>query len=481
MKMSLGTIAFRSIKQRSLASGLTVLSMALGVMLVVAVLLIYGVVDHSFRSNSSLGYNMIVGAKGGKLQLVLNTVYHLSSPVENIPYSYYQEFLPQEKRGDGRYGKYSNFVKFAIPLCLGDYYEDYRVVATTPEMFDDFMYDLDYERKYEFAEGRNFKLRSKEHGFFEGVLGATVARKLGLKPGDTVAPSCGAVEGKIHAPFTIVGVLKPTGTPNDRAIFVNIEGFFLLDGHAKPIETEDAYEIEGEGGREDTVPTALTVEDDVSVEPSQESASTQDKAQVQSEERIHPHDRTEPLPIEQREVTAVLVRTASPFVVPGLKNNINEGVEAQAVMPIEEITGLFDTIVRQIQIVQLVTFSLICVVSGVSILVSIYNSMSERRREIAVMRALGADRGTVMLIVLVESILLALGGGLLGWTAGHLLVGAASPWIEANTGVSIGIFDFAPSEVLLIPSLIILAVLVGFLPARSAYKTDVGDALSSSP
>src|SRR6187401_2347117 len=96
--MSLFTIAYRSIQQRGVASLLTIASMALGVMLVVAVLSIHGVVSQSFRNNASLGYNMIVGPKGGKEQLTLNTVYYLSAPVENIPYTFYLEFLKQEDR-----------------------------------------------------------------------------------------------------------------------------------------------------------------------------------------------------------------------------------------------------------------------------------------------------------------------------------------------------------------------------------------------
>src|SRR6185295_11493141 len=118
--MSLWKIAWRSIQQRALASTLTGLSMALGVALVVAVLVIHGVVSQSFQGNSGLGYNLIVGAKGGKLQLVLNTVYYLSSPVENIPYSYYKEF------SEGRFKAYCDRV---IPVCLGDYYQDFRVVG----------------------------------------------------------------------------------------------------------------------------------------------------------------------------------------------------------------------------------------------------------------------------------------------------------------------------------------------------------------
>src|SRR5205823_8193941 len=96
--MSLFRIALRSILQRGVASLLTTFSMALGVMLVVAVLSIHGVVSQSFRNNASLGYNMIVGAKGGQEQLVLNTVFYLSKPVENIPYTYYLEFLKREER-----------------------------------------------------------------------------------------------------------------------------------------------------------------------------------------------------------------------------------------------------------------------------------------------------------------------------------------------------------------------------------------------
>jgi putative ABC transport system permease protein len=122
--------------------------------------------------------------------------------------------------------------------------------------------------------------------------------------------------------------------------------------------------------------------------------------------------------------------------------------------------------------------------------------MSDRRHEIAVMRALGASRGTVMSVILLESIFLSLGGGALGWIAGHVLNAAANPWIEEQTGVSVGFLSFAPAinvlelldnegimnispELLLVPALILLAIVVGFLPAMSAYRTDVAKALGS--
>jgi len=489
--MSLFKIAWRSITRRGLASILTALSMALGVLLVVAVLLIMGVVGESFRSNTSLGYNMIVGAKGGDLQLVLNTVYFLSKPVENVSYEFYQEFLPQDRRPDNQDGKHSKLTEFAIPMCLGDYYEGHRVVGTTPEMFDDFVYDLDRGRKYEIAEGRNLQTHSPRYGYFDAVIGASVASKTGLKVGDEFAPTHG-VDGDVHNTFFVAGILDWSGTPNDRALFVNMEGFFLLKGHALAVKDADNKTID---------PMTLPAPDMPAIPVADASPLAKARRNVR------------PLPYAQREITAMLVRTVNPLVAPGLRNNINEGLVGRAVLPIDEIYSLFTTIVGPIQSVLLMITLMICVVSGVGILVSIYNSMSDRRHEIAVMRALGAGRKTVLLVVLLESILLALGGGFLGWIGGHVLVGGmASSMVESRTGVQIGLLDLAPtvspeslfqwlpdwaileswtnlpimnwgisSEFLLIPGLILLAIVVGFLPALAAYRTDVAKALSSNP
>jgi putative ABC transport system permease protein len=205
----------------------------------------------------------------------------------------------------------------------------------------------------------------------------------------------------------------------------------------------------------------------------------------------------DPLPVEQREVTAILLRVPYKFA-PGIENVINESSQAQAVLPIKVIYRLFAFIVDPIEWTLLLLTAMICVVSGISVLVSIYNSMSERRGEIAVMRALGAGRGTVMTIILVESALLALGGGLIGWLAGHLGCLAMSPLIEEQTGVSVGLGMWEPAvkilsyigfsgaaaeaitlpvEGLLIPALILLAILVGLWPALSAYRTDVAKSL----
>ena len=486
--MNLLKIAWRSIQQRWLASMLTMISMALGVMLVVGVLLMSGIVTESFRSNASLGYNMIVGANGGDLQMTLNTVYYLSKPVENIPYWYYQQFLPASERPDGEDGKFADYAKFAIPLCLGDYFKEFRVVGTVPDLFDDFEYDAEKGRKYEIAEGRNFKVKSAEHGYFEAVVGAKVAKVTGLKVGDTFTPTHGTPDGEVHDEFFVVGILRTTGTPNDRAVFVNMEGFFLLKGHAKEAEDEDGNPLPPEvvESNEELV-QFKNIPLDLEYDPAISKIS---------EDRFN----LRPLPLVQREVTSVLLRTANEYLAPGLKRTINKDKFARAVTPISEIYGLFKTIVNPVKWMFLLLTIMICIVSGVSILVSIYNSMSERKHEIAVIRSLGAGKRTVMSIVLLESVLLALGGGLMGWIGGHLLVGmAARPFVEDQTGVTIGVLDFAPkvqplaflgdspimdwgisSEFLLIPGLILLAIIVGFLPALAAYRTDVAKALSGN-
>jgi putative ABC transport system permease protein len=439
--MSLWKIAWRSIQQRSLASTLTAISMGLGVMLVVAVLVLSSVVQKSFTSANSLGYNLIAGAKGGRLDLLLNTVFYLNRPIANIPWTFYEEFQPADERPDHKDGQYAAYVDLAIPLCLGDFLGDqaqYRVVGTNSKFFTELLHS-------KFSDGEVFK----DNDFATAVIGAEVADKLHLKVGGDVVPIHGGVGGEKHMPFRITGVLARTGTPNDRAAFVNLEGFFLIPDHAR--------------------------------------GHVEEKHQPGEKEEPEKMLKT-PLPAKDREETAILLRGSHAngmlpeLATIDLAKEINRGEIAQIIFPVQEIQVLTDVFVRPIVRILLGLTVLIVIISGVSIMVSIYNSMSERRHEIAVMRALGARRSTVMLVVLFESILLALGGGVIGWFAGHVLVGVAGPFIAGYTGVASGVFEFAPIyELILIPALILLASLVGYLPALAAYRTDIGAALTATP
>jgi putative ABC transport system permease protein len=184
--------------------------------------------------------------------------------------------------------------------------------------------------------------------------------------------------------------------------------------------------------------------------------------------------------LNQREVTAILVQTASPGGMPpellamGLKNAINEGRAAQAAEPVREIRTLLDLFVRPLELLLLLVTTLVVIVSAIGILVSMVGSSLERSRDVAVMRALGARRSHVLTVVLLEALLLAVGGGLVGWVLGHGIVAAIGPLITTNAGVSAGFFSSAlPGELLLVPFLVILAILAALLPALAAYRTDV--------
>lgn len=457
--MNLLAIAIRNLSYRRLATFLTALSMALGVALVVLVLTISGVIEKSLERSSNVGYNLIIGAKGSPLQLVFNTVFFLSKPVENIPYSYYMEYLP----GDGRQqelariggelkeperkGLYSFLMKggFAIPLCMGDYVEQFRCVATIPEYFEWLKHGDANDMEYRFAQGRNFVDFSEENGYFEAVVGSEVAEVLKLKLGDEIFASHGAESGEAHAQgFRVVGILEATGTPNDRGAFVNIEGFYLLEGHVAPDRDEES---------------------------GLEKANT-----AQGPKRESRLSRVR-LPIEKREVTAILLKPNGLAAI-GLEKQVNKTKFAQAVSPIGQIEGLLGVFVRPLRWALLGLTSLVCVVSAISILVSIYNSMNERKKDIAIMRALGASRDHIIAIILLESLLIALVGGLVGWLVGHALGPLSNPWTMPATGVRIEWFSWNSQwEKWIVPGLVLVGTLAGVIPAVSAYRTSVAKSL----
>jgi putative ABC transport system permease protein len=347
---------------------------------------------------------------------------------------------------------------------MGDNFKGFRVIGTSSDMFERLEY-LD-GRKYEFADGRNFR----DDAPMEAVIGVTAARKTGLKVGEKFKPIHGSAadRGEEHEPFEIVGVLASTGTPNDRAIFVNMEGFYRL--HTKSVDDADrASSAKAEKKGKDKPPAEPPAKGDAKAEGKTGAAG---------------HHGHEEIPDHQKEITAVLV-VVNPNMIAtrrvALPKLINKQLEVQAVAPSEQIDRLLEKIIGNVQRILLILAVMIVVVAGIGIMVSIYNSMSDRRHEIAIIRALGARRTTIMVVVLLEAILLALGGGAIGLVLGHGLTGVLAPMIADQTGVSVSPMQFQLSELILIPGLIALATLVGYLPAVVAYRTDVAQSLISSP
>ncbi len=467
--MNLIQIAWRNFCHRSLSSVLTTVSLSLGVGLVVLVLSVYGVISEAFTRNASVGYNLVVGPKGSPLQLTLNSVFYLSQPIENLPYSEYMEFLTKEDRAGlvkrfggeestrDRGGRYAPYIGngFVIPLALGDYFGEFRVVGTTPLFFEKLRHGPTLEQEFTFSSGRAFKEFSQEHSYFEAVVGSRVAKEMNVEVGDQFFPTHGDPTGHGHdLGFTIVGVMDPTGTPNDRAAFVNLEGFYLMDGHAKPLD-ETAEELPSGSKRTEANGTASEFL------------------------LLSKPDEYRLLSIQEREVTAILVRTGNIIFAPRMQNAINEGIRAQAAAPVGEINKLMGLIVGPLKNAMLIITLITCIVAAVGILVAIYNSMNDRKRDIAVMRALGARRSTVTTIIIYESLLVATIGAVVGWVLAHAGLTAYSGTIEDQTGVQVGFFTTSGNEIWILPLVIVLALIAALLPAWSAYRTDVGSNLSA--
>ena len=458
--MSLWKIAWRSIEHRSLASILTALSMALGVALVVTVLVIYGVISQTFQ-RSTQGYSLLIGPKGSKLELVFSTSFYISVPEATIPLQLYHDI--ETKR------LYPTQIEKAIPVAISEPYEGVPVIATYSKYFTDLKHGNNED--YQFRDGANFK----DTDTYGAVIGSAAAKKLKLKVGDTFYPQIGsgAIAKSVEPTnFTVRGVLKQTSTSNDQAIFINLDGFYdmvdksqsIIDIATRPggkrereisailvVTTEKEHQLELKGQRrEGTENSAGTTLSDFELPPEIDGGKYGQKVIVFN-------------PAQQALLKLITE---------------NPDYQIQGVYPTLEIRNFFDQIIGNIQLVLVILSCLVIVVAGIGMMVSMYNTMNERRQEIAIMRALGAKRRTVMSIIMLESILLSFVGGLAGVMIGHLLIGILNPWIAESVRVPVSVFQFQPVELWLIPGLTLLASIVGYLPAVVAYRTDVAQSLN---
>jgi putative ABC transport system permease protein len=448
--MNLVTIAWKSVRQRALASSLTGLSVALGVMLMVCVLVIYSILNQTF-SQRSIGYDLIIGPKGSPLQLVLSTVYHVNPPIENLPYRYFRE-IEQDPR-----------VELAIPVAIGDTTElgGFPIVGTIPRYFIE-----------PYAPNRNFMIRGGTlRKPFDALIGSVVARENNWDIGAQFKMVHGGADtGHVHNElFTVIGVMAPTGTPNDKSVFVHLDGFYQIDGHDKPFDEAIIRE------RQFFNEPPLAAED-LAAQVAKLNKKYSHEGHDHSSHGGEPH--LDPVPELQKEVTSILVNCKTPIAANLLAGELKKGLKAMGVNPIIPMKQLMTDILGGVKLVLLVLTGLIIVVSGIGIFVSIYNSMAARTREIGIMRALGARRGTVLSIIMLEAVIICGGGAILGLLMGHGLIFAAAPTLESRTGILINPLAFDRWELCIVPTLLVLGAIVGLLPGLSAYKTDVADALS---
>ncbi len=465
--LSIVGISAKGIRYRLLTSSLTMLSVALGVAMMIAVILIYSMVNTMFSQGAGT-YQLVVGPKGSGIDLVLSSIYRIRPPIENVPWRFYQEF-----KDDPR-------LEACVPIAFGDYTQEgsFPVVGTTPQYF-----------KYDYAPGQPFQIGPEGETFlrgsFDAVIGSQVARVNGWSAGSTFQMIHGGTDptvSHVHDElFTVRGVLEPTGTPNDRTVYIHLDGFLAVSGHEKPIEEAIAREMKWFGETEAQIRERYA--DDLAAIAADAAAHAQ---MEEGDEHHHHHHAMSDL---QKEVTALLVRTrASDDKFTGetqraiysmqIIAEMKEGIGALAVNPHQEVRNLMESLFGNIRMAMLVLTFLIIIVSGIGIFVSIYNSMSERKREIGIMRALGASRSAVLGVILTESVLLCVIGGILGMLLGHAVVYIGAPIVGERSGLVLNPLQFERIELYVIPAMIAMACLVGVLPAMTAYRTDVADALS---
>ncbi len=486
--MSVFSLVLKNIAQRKFSVFLTAISVALGVALITATLDIKRQVEEKF-SQTSVGYELIVGAKGSPLQLVLNTVYHLGNPTGNLPYSTYELY------------RRNPFVSYAIPMGLGDNYKGFRIVCTTTEFFTKFNYAKD--RKFELAEGRLFH----DDELYAAVLGKEVAEKTGLKLGDKFVATHGLQEasgdvGKQHEhnQFTVVGVLKKTGTPSDKAVYASLPTVWAIhdeEAHDDGETRKEAVERIYGKPEKDTIQVQLAHSDHKHDEKkhtdhkeshkhdhdhkAKHSDGTPHTDGDHHADHDHEHEHQHTVPTEG-DVTAILVKAKAPIFSLQLYDKINREPYAQAAFAVNEIKNLFD-IVGNVDWAFLFITALVIVVAIIGVMVALYNSLAERRREIAILRSLGAHRSKIFSIIALEAALTSFFGALAGIVLSKLLALVLKGIVLEKTGVeiSISLLSFsggAPIELALIVVVTFIGALAGIIPAVEAYRTDVAKNLS---
>jgi putative ABC transport system permease protein len=405
----------RSLRQHALSTCVTVLVAALGGGLTIAVFAIADQTERAFVGGS-VGFDAVLGSRGSPLQLVLNSVFHLDTSPGNIPWSLYQEV-----RADPA-------VKRAIPYAVGDNYHGYRVVGTTSERFECLL--SPDEMPVGLRSGRLF-----DDTRMEAVVGSVVAERMGVRVNDHIHAYHDLVFSARHEhdeEYVVVGILEPSNSPADRVVWVPIESVFRLGGHV----------LRGGG------------------------------------EEFHAH-AGEAIPDEHKEVSAVMLAFTTPTSGLRLAQQIN-GTDSGATIafPIAEVLARFFSQMGWIaRVLRMVAF-LVMAVAGAAILAAIHNTINERRREFAILRALGARRRIVFGAIVLESTVIAGLGAMLSFGVYAAILAAATAAIRQQTGVVLDVWTLNHAMWAAPLGMTAIGAAAGVIPAIKAYSTDVATYLS---
>ena len=417
--MNLLGLAWRSLLNRRFAVILTVCTIALSIGLLVLVEQLRSEVRQGFYRSVS-GVDLIVGARTAPVQLLLYSVFGIGDATNDISWQTYTELkaLPE--------------VDWALPMALGDSHRGFRVMGTSTDFFD----------RYQFGDRENLSLARGEvfDDLFEVVIGAQVARQLGYELGDRIVLAHGtgnvALQSHDDHPFTISGILAPTGTPVDQQLYIS-----LAAHRAIHIGWETGVQRPG-----------------AAIDP--------EMARAQEEE------------LRPRSVTAILLGLHTRAAVFGLQRRVNE-YRAEAlsgIMPgitlqqLWRITGLAEMVLR-------VVAGLVVLAGLLGMLTVLLTTLSERRREMAILRANGARPWQIASLLVFEAGFIAAAGIVLGVLVALLVQALAAPWLLANLGLHIGLSWPEPWQFGILGIIFLAGLLVALVPAFMAYRRTLADGM----
>lgn len=411
--MNLLTLILSYLKARPLNTLLNILLLSLGIA-VITILLVFSNQMKEKISDNTKGIDLVVGAKGSPLQLILSTVFHIDYPTGNI------KLTEADRLAKHR------LVKSAIPLALGDSYQNFRIVGTNRAYAE--------LHRAELAGGVWWTAD------LEVVVGATAARMLELKIDDTFSSAHGlSKEGHAHDenPFVVKGILKPTNGPLDNLILTNVASIWRV------------HDTHGEGQNIDSIRTTSGLVP---------SAMAQDST---------------------LEITSLLIKYRNPIAAIQLPRYINGQTNMQAASPAFEAARLFSILGVGVELMTGFAYVLIFI-SALSIFIALYNSLKERQYDLAIMRSMGASRIKLIVITQLEGITLTVAGSVCGLALGHGVLFLFTAVLEESQRTGISAWVFYKEEGYLLLGSLVLGVLCSLIPSIQAYRTDIHKVLAGN-
>lgn len=420
--MNIFKISWRNLVSKPLTMLLSLVLFALGVGLISLLFLLNKQLEEKFQKNLA-GIDLVIGAKGSPLQLILNSMYHIDAPTGNITVGEAKAFLREGHP----------LIKTAVPLSVGDSYKTYRIIGTNHKILE----------LYETSIGEG-TIWEKD---FEVTIGATLADILGLKIGDEFHSSHGFVSDGMNEhtdsePFKVVGILQPTGSVVDQLILTNTASIWKVHS--------------GHGHSEETT---------------QEANDTS---------KISPPKTGTILDHPEEEITSILIQYSKRNMQTlNMGRNINENTDMMAAMPAYEINRLYSMMGAGEKLLRMVAL-VIVFVSGLSIFIALFDSLRDRKYELALMRVMGASKITLFMLIILEGLILAIIGFVIGILLSHLGMSILSNYMEASYRYSFSGTTFLWEELLLLIGALSIGFLAALIPAIQASNTDISDTLTDS-